>query len=46
MTPASLLALAERLALGADDTDWRSAVSRAYSAAFHAARDFLRVCNR
>lgn len=41
MTPATLLALADRLALGADETDWRSAVSRAYYAAFHAARSFL-----
>ena len=44
MTPASLLALAERLALGTDDTDWRSAVSRAYYAAFHVARQLMEQC--
>ena len=32
---------AERLALGATEADWRSAVSRAYYAAFHFFREFF-----
>src|SRR5206468_1835863 len=32
---------ARRLAGGSDESDWRSAVSRAYYAAFHTARDLL-----
>jgi uncharacterized protein (UPF0332 family) len=33
---------AERWIQGPDEVDWRSAVSRAYYAAFHAARDLFR----
>jgi uncharacterized protein (UPF0332 family) len=32
------LSLATRLATGATEADWRTAVSRAYYAAFHVAR--------
>ncbi len=35
------LKFAERSATGPTETDWRTAVSRAYYAAFHEARDFL-----
>lgn len=35
------LKLAETYATGKSEADWRSAVSRAYYAAFHVARDFL-----
>ena len=35
------LKFAERTATGPTETDWRTAVSRAYYAAFHEARDFL-----
>lgn len=35
------LKFAERAANGPAETDWRTAVSRAYYAAFHEARDFL-----
>ncbi len=35
------LKVAERSAIGATESDWRTAVSRAYYAAFHEARDFL-----
>ena len=36
------LVVAELLAKGASEAEWRTAVSRAYSAAFHAARELLR----
>ena len=36
-----LIAVAEKYAAGECEADWRSAVSRAYDGAFHAARDFL-----
>jgi uncharacterized protein (UPF0332 family) len=35
------LAVAQRLAEGSDEADWRSAISRAYYAAFHVGRDLL-----
>ena len=35
------LKLAERYATDQSEADWRSAVSRAYYAAFHVARDFM-----
>jgi uncharacterized protein (UPF0332 family) len=35
------LKLAEAYATGTSEADWRSAVSRAYYAAFHVARDFM-----
>src|SRR4051812_7227358 len=41
MTGRDFLTLAARLALGAEEADWRTAVSRAYYAAFHAARSLL-----
>jgi uncharacterized protein (UPF0332 family) len=36
------LAVAQRLAQGSDEADWRSAISRAYYAAFHVGRELLR----
>ncbi len=41
MNGRDFLATARRLANGTDESDWRSAVSRAYYAAFHVARDLL-----
>src|SRR4051812_2866511 len=41
MNGRDFLSSARRLAAGPDEADWRSAVSRAYYAAFHAARDLL-----
>jgi uncharacterized protein (UPF0332 family) len=41
MTGRDFLSTARRLAGGGDESDWRSAVSRAYYAAFHVARDLL-----
>jgi uncharacterized protein (UPF0332 family) len=41
MTGADFLALAARLATAATEADWRTATSRAYYAAFHAARDLF-----
>jgi uncharacterized protein (UPF0332 family) len=41
MNGRDFLPAARRLANGADEADWRSAASRAYYAAFHAARDLL-----
>jgi uncharacterized protein (UPF0332 family) len=40
-----LLPLAARLAAGTSEADWRTAVSRAYYAAFHAARRLLADLN-
>ncbi len=37
MTPTDFLVLARELAAGNRETDWRTAVSRAYYAAFHSA---------
>lgn len=41
MTGHDFLPLAARLALGPTEPEWRSAVSRAYYAAFHVARQLL-----
>ena len=41
MNPRKFLDLANRLAVGDDEEDWRSAVSRAYYAAFHVGRELL-----
>lgn len=38
---AELLSLARTLAAGTTEVHWRAAISRAYYAAFHQARDFL-----
>lgn len=41
MTGADFMALAGRLVAGPSEAEWRTATSRAYYAAFHAARDLL-----
>ena len=41
MTGREFLGLARRYVAGATEADWRSAVGRAYYAAFHVARQFL-----
>ncbi|HEY8506037.1 MAG TPA: HEPN domain-containing protein [Gemmataceae bacterium] len=41
MNERDFLALASRLAAGSAEAEWRTAVSRAYYAAFHAARRLL-----
>jgi uncharacterized protein (UPF0332 family) len=41
MTGRDFLSTARRLAGSGNKSDWRSAVSRAYYAAFHVARDLL-----
>jgi uncharacterized protein (UPF0332 family) len=41
VTGRDFLALAIRLVAGSEEADWRSAISRAYYAAFHAARSLL-----
>lgn len=41
MNGRDFLAAARRQAAGSQESDWRSAVSRAYYAAFHVARDLL-----
>ena len=41
MNGRDFLPAARRIANGTDEADWRSAASRAYYAAFHAARDLL-----
>ena len=41
-TVDDLLTLAERYAQGGPEVEWRASVSRAYDAAFHEARTFLR----
>ncbi len=41
IAPDAYLVLAEKLLLGVTEEEWRSAVSRAYYAAFHSARDFM-----
>jgi hypothetical protein len=42
MTGHDFLTLATTLAAGATEAEWRSAVSRAYYAAFHVVRDWFR----
>jgi uncharacterized protein (UPF0332 family) len=44
MTPRDLLDVADELLAGSKEAWWRSAVSRAYYAAFHAARQVLQGC--
>ncbi len=44
ITPRAILDVADGLITGAEEAEWRSAVSRAYYAAFHAARELLRAC--
>jgi uncharacterized protein (UPF0332 family) len=43
MNPHEFLELADERLLGVREGDWRSAVSRAYYAAFHVARSLLRA---
>jgi uncharacterized protein (UPF0332 family) len=45
MNGRDFLPLAARLAAGADEADWRTAVSRAYYAIFHVARRLLTDLN-
>jgi uncharacterized protein (UPF0332 family) len=45
MSWRDFLSLAARLAAGATEADWRNAVSRAYYAAFHVARQLLADLN-
>lgn len=45
ISPQDLLDLAQALANGASEAEWRGAVSRAYYAAFHAGRRLLRDLN-
>jgi uncharacterized protein (UPF0332 family) len=44
MNPRDFLDVADALIEGASEAEWRSAVSRAYYAAFHIARQLLRQC--
>jgi uncharacterized protein (UPF0332 family) len=44
MDARDFLATADRLAQGATEADWRSAVSRAYYAVFHVARQLFTDC--
>ncbi len=44
MNPRDFLDVADELAGGLREADWRSAASRAYYAAFHLARAVLRQC--
>lgn len=41
MTGRDFLAVANALATGPTEAEWRSAISRAYYAAFHTAREFM-----
>jgi uncharacterized protein (UPF0332 family) len=43
MRPRDFLDLADELVIGNGEAEWRSAVSRAYYAAFHVAREFLQA---
>jgi uncharacterized protein (UPF0332 family) len=45
MDARTFLTTANRLAQGATEADWRSAVSRAYYAAFHVARQLFTTCH-
>lgn len=42
MKPQDFLNLSNQMAAGATEAEWRTAISRAYYATFHAARDLLR----
>ena len=44
MNPRAFLEVADELATGIHEGFWRSAVSRAYYGAFHAARQLLVTC--
>ena len=44
MNPHDILDVADALATGATEAEWRSAASRAYYAAFHVARLLMRHC--
>jgi uncharacterized protein (UPF0332 family) len=44
MKPRDFLDVADALCTGVNEAEWRSAVSRAYYAVFHAARLLMRVC--
>lgn len=44
MNPRDFLDVADEWAAGMREAEWRSAVSRAYFAAFHVARDLLSAC--
>jgi uncharacterized protein (UPF0332 family) len=44
MSPLDFLTLANRLASGPGEAERRSAISRAYYAAFHTATDFIESC--
>jgi uncharacterized protein (UPF0332 family) len=44
MNGRDFLSVADDLAAGLTEAEWRSAVSRAYYAAFHVARDLLSQC--
>jgi uncharacterized protein (UPF0332 family) len=44
MNPRDLLDVADELATGPNEAAWRSAISRAYYAAFHVARQLLEQC--
>ena len=45
MDARTFLSTADQLAQGATEADWRSAVSRAYYAVFHVARQLFTACN-
>jgi uncharacterized protein (UPF0332 family) len=44
MSPLDFLTLAKRLASGPGEAEWRSAISRAYYAAFHSATAYVESC--
>lgn len=44
MNPRDILEVADSLVAGVKEAEWRSAVSRAYYAAFHVARQLLLQC--
>jgi uncharacterized protein (UPF0332 family) len=44
MTPRDILEVADALCTGVKEAEWRSAVSRAYYAAFHTARLLFQQC--
>jgi uncharacterized protein (UPF0332 family) len=44
MNPRTFLDVANTLVTGLTEAEWRSAISRAYYAAFHVARQVLRQC--
>ena len=44
MNPRDFLTVADALILGDSEAEWRTALSRAYYATFHVARNLLRQC--